>query len=91
MEYNIQILAYTRLGDGSLSFPPVRAQTFEDTPGKPSNVSFPDVTYTMGMFKILIFKKIGMKFLRTVTFSKRFNQKILYGTKWKMKHSRLKF
>jgi hypothetical protein len=48
VEYNIQILAYTRLGDGSLSFPPVRAQTFEDTPGKPSNVSFPDVTYTMG-------------------------------------------
>lgn len=44
--YHIQVLAYTRLGDGSLSMPPIRVQTFEDTPGAPSNVSFPDVSLT---------------------------------------------
>ncbi|KAI5697514.1 hypothetical protein M8J75_011594 [Diaphorina citri] len=44
--YNVQVLAYTRLGDGSLSTPPVRVQTFEDAPGVPSNVSFPDVSLT---------------------------------------------
>lgn len=52
--YHVQILAYTRLGDGTLSFPPVRAKTFEDTPGKPSNVSFPDVTSTMGKFWLIL-------------------------------------
>lgn len=46
--YHIQVLAYTRLGDGSLSLPPIRTQTFEDTPGAPSNVSFPDVSFTTG-------------------------------------------
>ncbi|XP_024084969.1 protein sidekick [Cimex lectularius] len=45
--YSIQVLAYTRLGDGILSTPPVRVQTFEDVPGAPSNVSFPDVSLTM--------------------------------------------
>lgn len=44
--YQIQVLGYTRLGDGALSDPPVTARTFEDTPGPPSNVSFPDVTFT---------------------------------------------
>uniref|UniRef100_A0A8D9FE64 Protein sidekick n=1 Tax=Cacopsylla melanoneura TaxID=428564 RepID=A0A8D9FE64_9HEMI len=44
--YNVQVLAYTRLGDGSLSTPPIRVQTFEDAPGVPSNVSFPDVSLT---------------------------------------------
>ena len=44
--YHIQVLAYTRLGDGQLSMPPIRTQTFEDTPGIPSNVSFPDVSFT---------------------------------------------
>ncbi|XP_032597184.2 protein sidekick [Drosophila grimshawi] len=44
--YHIQVLAYTRLGDGALSSPPLRVQTFEDTPGAPSNVSFPDVTFS---------------------------------------------
>lgn len=39
-------MAYTRLGDGSLSVPPVRVQTLEDVPGAPSNVSFPDVSLT---------------------------------------------
>ncbi|XP_046867554.1 protein sidekick, partial [Drosophila willistoni] len=45
--YHVQVLAYTRLGNGALSTPPVRVQTFEDTPGAPSNVSFPDVTFSM--------------------------------------------
>lgn len=44
--YHIQVLAYTRLGDGSLSVPPIRVQTYEDTPGSPSNVSFPDVSFS---------------------------------------------
>ncbi|XP_065084744.1 protein sidekick isoform X2 [Ochlerotatus camptorhynchus] len=47
VQYDIQVLAYTRLGDGVLSTPPVRVQTFEDTPGAPSNVSFPDVSFSM--------------------------------------------
>ncbi|KAH9630731.1 hypothetical protein HF086_004022 [Spodoptera exigua] len=44
--YQIQVLGYTRLGDGALSDPPITVRTFEDTPGPPSNVSFPDVTFT---------------------------------------------
>ncbi|KAI8435034.1 hypothetical protein MSG28_003463 [Choristoneura fumiferana] len=44
--YQIQVLGYTRLGDGALSDPPGTVRTFEDTPGPPSNVSFPDVTFT---------------------------------------------
>lgn len=47
--YHIQVLAFTRLGDGILSMPPLRLQTFEDTPSFPSNVSFPDVSFTTGM------------------------------------------
>ncbi|XP_063972668.1 protein sidekick isoform X2 [Diachasmimorpha longicaudata] len=46
VQYHIQVLAYTRLGDGALSIPPVRVQTFEDVPGPPSNVSFPDVSFS---------------------------------------------
>ncbi|CAG9585499.1 unnamed protein product [Danaus chrysippus] len=44
--YQVQVLGYTRLGDGALSDPPVTVRTYEDTPGPPSNVSFPDVTFT---------------------------------------------
>ncbi|XP_045491212.1 protein sidekick isoform X2 [Colias croceus] len=44
--YHIQVLGYTRLGDGALSDPPVTVRTHEDTPGPPSNVSFPDVSFT---------------------------------------------
>ncbi|XP_059054428.1 protein sidekick [Achroia grisella] len=44
--YQIQVLGYTRLGEGALSDPPVTVRTFDDTPGPPSNVSFPDVTFT---------------------------------------------
>ncbi|CAG0892307.1 unnamed protein product [Darwinula stevensoni] len=46
-EYHIQVLAYTRVGDGVLSTPPVLIRTHEDVPGAPSNVSFPDVSLTM--------------------------------------------
>lgn len=28
--YHIQVMAYTRLGDGALSTPPIRVQTYED-------------------------------------------------------------
>lgn len=31
VQYHVQVLAYTRLGDGALSIPPVRVQTFEDS------------------------------------------------------------
>jgi protein sidekick len=44
--YSIQVLAYTRIGDGALSSPPIQVTTFEDVPGPPSNISFPDVSYT---------------------------------------------
>ncbi|XP_012274978.1 protein sidekick isoform X2 [Orussus abietinus] len=46
VQYHVQVLAYTRLGDGALSTPPVRVRTFEDAPGPPSNVSFPDVSFS---------------------------------------------
>ncbi len=31
VQYNIQVLAFTRLGNGELSAPPVRVRTFEDS------------------------------------------------------------
>ena len=45
-KYAVQVLAYTRVGDGVLSSPPKQERTFEDVPGRPSNVSFPDVSFT---------------------------------------------
>lgn len=56
--YHIQVLAYTRLGDGSLSMPPIRTQTFEDSPGIPSNVSFPDVSFTTGTVAYTIYDDV---------------------------------
>lgn len=44
--YHVQVRAYTRLGDGALSTPAIRVQTHEDSPGAPSNVSFPDVSFS---------------------------------------------
>lgn len=44
--YTVQVLAFTRVGDGAPSVPPVAVVTFEDVPGPPSKVSFPDVTTT---------------------------------------------
>ncbi|XP_047493701.1 protein sidekick-like isoform X3 [Penaeus chinensis] len=45
-QYTIQVLAYTRKGDGALSTPPLLVQTHDDVPGPPSDISFPDVTFT---------------------------------------------
>lgn len=45
-QYTVQVLAYTRLGDGALSTPPLLVQTHEDVPGPPSEISFPDVSFT---------------------------------------------
>ncbi|XP_033119268.1 protein sidekick-2-like isoform X2 [Anneissia japonica] len=42
-EYSIQVLAYTRIGDGTPSNAIVES-TIEDVPGPPSNVLFPVVT-----------------------------------------------
>ncbi|KAF8795300.1 Protein sidekick like protein [Argiope bruennichi] len=44
--YSIQVLAFSRIGDGVLSIPPISVRTFEDVPGVPSNISFPDVSTT---------------------------------------------
>ncbi|CAG7730812.1 unnamed protein product, partial [Allacma fusca] len=46
-QYHIQVLAFTRVGDGALSSPPTFVQTWDDVPGAPSNISFPDVSNTM--------------------------------------------
>ncbi|KAK3090478.1 hypothetical protein FSP39_012184 [Pinctada imbricata] len=46
VKYEIQVLAYTRIGDGVLSTPSVQAETFEDVPGPPMYLWFPNVTYT---------------------------------------------
>ncbi|KAL5018087.1 hypothetical protein ScPMuIL_003809 [Solemya velum] len=45
VDYNIQVLAYTRMGDGILS-PLVKARTFQDVPGPPVIIWFPEVTFT---------------------------------------------
>ncbi|XP_048761303.2 protein sidekick-2-like isoform X2 [Ostrea edulis] len=42
--YQIQVLAYTRMGDGELSQPPVSQQTLDDVPGPPVRLWFPEVT-----------------------------------------------
>ncbi|XP_054706957.1 protein sidekick-like [Uloborus diversus] len=44
--YSVQVLAFSRIGDGVLSVPPTSVRTFEDVPGVPSNISFPDVSTT---------------------------------------------
>ncbi|XP_035707340.1 protein sidekick isoform X3 [Folsomia candida] len=46
IQYHVQVLAYTRVGDGVLSDPPLLVQTWDDVPGPPSNISFPDVSTT---------------------------------------------
>ncbi|XP_069123043.1 protein sidekick-like [Argopecten irradians] len=46
VSYQVQVLAYTRMGDGVLSKPPRTVKTFEDKPGPPVLVWFPQVTYT---------------------------------------------
>ncbi|XP_077980255.1 protein sidekick-2-like [Glandiceps talaboti] len=46
VQYDIQILAYTRIGNGELSKPPVRVRTEGDVPGPVTGILFPTVTYT---------------------------------------------
>lgn len=46
-QYHIQVMGYTRVGDGALSEPPALVQTWLDVPGPPSNISFPDVSTSM--------------------------------------------
>ncbi|XP_078319648.1 protein sidekick-like isoform X2 [Crassostrea virginica] len=44
VSYEIQVLAYTRMGDGVLSQPPVEQKTLDDIPGPPVRLWFPEVT-----------------------------------------------
>ncbi|XP_061168000.1 protein sidekick-2-like [Saccostrea echinata] len=44
VDYQIQLLAYTRMGDGELSQPPVEKTTLDDVPGPPVRLWFPEVT-----------------------------------------------
>ncbi|XP_027197018.2 sidekick cell adhesion molecule [Dermatophagoides pteronyssinus] len=48
--YQISVCAFTHVGDGVYSTP-VTAETFQDVPGPPSNVTFPDVTLTTARIK----------------------------------------
>ena len=48
--YQISVCAFTHVGDGVYSMP-VMAETFQDVPGPPSNVTFPDVTLTTARIK----------------------------------------
>ena len=63
-QYHIQVLAYTRVGDGALSVPPVQVQTWDDVPGPVTNISFPDVSTTMAR---MIWDSPGKKFSRQET------------------------
>ncbi|XP_076865315.1 protein sidekick-1 isoform X2 [Brachyhypopomus gauderio] len=44
--YEIQVLAFTRIGDGHLSSPPVLERTKDDVPGPPVRLVFPEVRLT---------------------------------------------
>ncbi|XP_064171799.1 protein sidekick-1 [Anguilla rostrata] len=44
--YQIQVLAFTRIGDGEPSSPPVLERTQDDVPGPPVRLVFPDVGLT---------------------------------------------
>ncbi|KAJ8384733.1 hypothetical protein AAFF_G00199390 [Aldrovandia affinis] len=41
--YQIQVLAFTRIGDGVPSTPPVLERTLDDVPGPPMGILFPEV------------------------------------------------
>ncbi|XP_036422629.1 protein sidekick-1 isoform X2 [Colossoma macropomum] len=43
VQYEIQVLAFTRIGDGQLSSPPVLERTKDDVPGPPMRLVFPEV------------------------------------------------
>ncbi|XP_067860237.1 protein sidekick-2 isoform X1 [Heptranchias perlo] len=44
--YEIQVLAFTRIGDGMPSFPPILERTLDDVPGPPVGILFPEVRTT---------------------------------------------
>ncbi|KAG8505148.1 Protein sidekick-2 [Galemys pyrenaicus] len=44
--YEVQVLAFTRIGDGSPSHPPVLERTLDDVPGPPMGILFPEVRTT---------------------------------------------
>ncbi|XP_055994092.1 protein sidekick-2 [Sorex fumeus] len=44
--YEVRVLAFTRIGDGSLSHPPVLERTLDDVPGPPVGILFPEVRTT---------------------------------------------
>ncbi|XP_073801026.1 protein sidekick-1 isoform X4 [Danio rerio] len=46
VQYEIQVLAFTRIGDGQLSNPPVLERTKDDVPGPPMRLVFPEVRLT---------------------------------------------
>ncbi|XP_010577031.1 PREDICTED: protein sidekick-2 [Haliaeetus leucocephalus] len=45
--YEIRVLAFTRIGDGVPSQPPVLEQTLDDVPGPPVGILFPEVRTTL--------------------------------------------
>ncbi|XP_066520698.1 protein sidekick-2 isoform X2 [Hoplias malabaricus] len=44
--YEIQVLAFTRIGDGRSSTPPILERTLDDVPGPPVGILFPEVRTT---------------------------------------------
>ncbi|XP_062868629.1 protein sidekick-1 isoform X2 [Trichomycterus rosablanca] len=46
VQYEIQVLAFTRIGDGQLSSPAVLERTKDDVPGPPIRLVFPEVRLT---------------------------------------------
>ncbi|KAJ7422467.1 Protein sidekick-2 [Willisornis vidua] len=45
--YEIRVLAFTRIGDGAASRPPVLERTLDDVPGPPVGILFPEVRTTL--------------------------------------------
>ncbi|NWU83447.1 SDK2 protein, partial [Onychorhynchus coronatus] len=45
--YEIRVLAFTRIGDGAPSRPPVLERTLDDVPGPPVGILFPEVRTTL--------------------------------------------
>ncbi|KAJ8305579.1 hypothetical protein KUTeg_016124 [Tegillarca granosa] len=46
VQYQVQVLAYTRMGDGILSQPKINVTTHEDVPGLPVMIWFPEVSFS---------------------------------------------
>lgn len=44
--YEMQVLAFTRMGDGRPSSPPILERTLDDVPGPPVGILFPEVRTT---------------------------------------------